>query len=207
MKNIIFDLGGVIINIDYFKTEQMFVDNGIANFGELFSQMKQSDLFDRLETGKIGELDFYNELRSVAESDISDGVIKDCWNAMLLDIPKERLDLLSKLKEEGYRIFLFSNTNIIHLVAFNQIAKEQHGLENLDGFFETAYYSHEFGRRKPHAESFQAILDKESLKPEDTLFIDDTMMHVEGARKTGMLAHFLTGGEAITDLDFTSFWN
>ena len=207
MKNIIFDLGGVIINIDYFKTEQMFVDNGIENFGELFSQMKQSDLFDRLETGKIGEKDFCNELRAVAGSDMPDEMIIDCWNAMLLDIPKERLDLLVKLKEEGYRLFLFSNTNIIHLEAFNQIAKEEHGLDNLDGFFETAYYSHEFQRRKPHAESFQALLDKEGLKPRDTLFIDDTNLHVKGARKTGMLAHFLTGSESILDIEFNSFWS
>lgn len=207
MKNIIFDLGGVIINIDYFKTEDLFVENGIKNFGDLFSQMKQSDLFDRLETGKIQEGDFYNELRAVAGSDLPDEVIRECWNAMLLDIPAERLDLLKRLKEEGYRLFLFSNTNIIHLDAFNQIAKDEHGLDNLDGFFETSYYSHEFQRRKPHAESFQTILDKEGLKAEDTLFIDDTLMHVKGARETGIVAHHLTNGQTILDLDFTSFWN
>lgn len=207
MKNIIFDLGGVIINIDYFKTEDLFVENGIKNFGELFSQMKQSDLFDRLETGKVGAADFYSELREIAGVEISDELIKDCWNAMLLDIPSERLELLKRLKEEGYRLFLFSNTNIIHLEAFNDIAKKEHGLDNLDGFFETSYYSHEFQRRKPNVESFQAILDQEGLKAEDTLFIDDTLMHVEGARKTGIVAHHLTNGQTILDLDFTSFWN
>lgn len=206
MKNIIFDLGGVIINIDYYRTERLFQENGIDNFGELFSQMKQSDLFDRLETGKINAEDFYDELRGVAGVQLADEVIRDCWNAMLLDIPKERLDLLVNLKEDGFNLFLFSNTNIIHLEAFNQIAKEQHGLDSLDHFFISPYYSHEFGRRKPDAESFQALLDQEGLVAADTLFIDDTIMHVEGARSVGIVAHHLTGGQTILDLDFTSFW-
>lgn len=200
MKNIIFDLGGVILNIDYQLTEDEFVNQGIHNFGDLFSQMKQSDLFDRLETGKIGAREFCNELRQISGKELSDDQIIFAWNKMLLDLPKERLDLIENLQSK-YNLFLFSNTNIIHLEAFNKIIQDQHGIPNIDGFFETAYYSHEFGRRKPHAESFQALLDKEGLNAEETIFIDDTKHHVEGANSIGINGIFLEKGKTILDLE------
>lgn len=196
MKNIIFDLGGVIINIDYFKTERAFEKAGIKNFGDLFSQMKQSDLFDRLETGKISQSDFCQELRTVSGSKLSDDEIVACWNEMLLDIPAKRLELLDRLKSK-YNLFLFSNTNAIHLEAFNEIAQRDHGISSLDHFFITPYYSHIFGHRKPHASSFQKLLDIENLKPEETLFIDDTIIHIEGAKSVGLQTHHLVNKDIV----------
>lgn len=201
MKNIIFDLGGVILNINYLLTEEEFKKLGITNFDELFSQMKQSDLFDRLETGVIGETEFCDELRAISNTNLSNEQIVYAWNKMLLDLPFERLTLLESLKEK-YNLFLFSNTNIIHLKAFNEIIQDQHGIPNIDSYFTTAYYSHEFGHRKPHSESFQKLLDREGLLAEETFFIDDTLHHVEGARQIGIEGIFLEKGQTILDLNF-----
>jgi FMN phosphatase YigB (HAD superfamily) len=203
MKNILFDLGGVILNIDYQLTEKAFQSLGIENFGKFFSQMKQSDLFDLLETGKVGEIEFCDELRRVSGSEINNFDILTAWNAMLLDLPKERLTLLEKLGKK-YRLFLFSNTNEIHLEAFNKIFQNQHQIDSLAPYFEKCYYSHEFGFRKPHPSSFQRLLDLEGLNGSETMFIDDTIIHIDGAKEVGLITHHLSQNETIIDV-FSKF--
>jgi putative hydrolase of the HAD superfamily len=95
LKNIIFDLGGVIINIDYNKAASAFKNLGIVDFDNFYSKAKQSTLFDEFEKGNISNEEFRNKLRSFLPEGISDAQIDACWNAMLLDIPQERFDFLN----------------------------------------------------------------------------------------------------------------
>lgn len=191
IKNIIFDLGGVILNIDYNLTAQAFKNLGISNFDELYSKAKQSELFDLMETGKISNQDFRNGIKKVIDKDLSNEQIDHAWNAMLLDLPKERLELLRKLKVEGYRLFLLSNTNQIHYEAYTENLKKEHNVNGLEEFFEKTYFSHQFNKRKPLPETFQFVLDDAKLKAEETIFIDDSLQHVLGAREAGINAFHL----------------
>jgi glucose-1-phosphatase len=120
IKNIIFDLGGVILNIDYNRTANAFRQLGCENFDELYSQQKQSGLFDEFETGKISPQAFINELLRVLPKGISAKQVIDAWNAMLIDLPKVRLEKLLEHKQ-NYRTFLLSNTNAIHEEAFTRL--------------------------------------------------------------------------------------
>ena len=123
IKNIIFDLGGVLLNIDYALTIKAFESHGVSNFEEVYSQAKQTDLFDKFETGKITENEFIEGIKSLIRKDIQKNQILEAWNAMLLDFPKERLSLLQEASKH-YRIFLLSNTNETHITAFEKIIEE-----------------------------------------------------------------------------------
>src|SRR6185436_4669476 len=112
-KNIIFDFGGVIIDIDYHRTIEAFKQLGIKNFEEQYSKLKQSDLFDSLEKGTITSGVFHDRIRTISGLSLTDSQIDDAWNAILIDLPEENINFLKGLKNK-YRIFLLSNTNEIH---------------------------------------------------------------------------------------------
>ena len=194
IRNIIFDLGGVIIDIDYHKTTDAFQRFGVSNFNDYYSQKKQLPIFSEFEIGKINDFEFRNGLRALFKCDLNDHQIDVAWNAMLLDFPIERLHYIYELKSR-YNLYLFSNTNIIHMRAVtNKFKLLNLPVDSLDSLFHECYYSYTFGLRKPHAESFLEILRCNRLDASETLFIDDTERHVEGARKAGLHSlHFESG--------------
>lgn len=198
-KNIIFDLGGVILNIDYQKTIDAFRTIGITDFDARYSQAKQTPLFDDLEIGRISPEQFRKELKIILNANVSDDVIDEAWNALLLDFPKERLDLLEQLHKQ-YRTFLLSNTNEIHYQAYTRQLQDKFGLNDLSKFFEHTYYSHQIGLRKPNADVFYKVLNDHHLKANETLFIDDSIQHIQSAQKLGIQTHWLTDGETIMNL-------
>ena len=199
VKNIIFDLGGVILNIDYNITAKAFQNLGIEEYNELYTQFNQIDIFDKLEKGEIKPSFFYNKIRELAKKDFTDKQIQNAWNAMLLDFPIKRLELLQQLKLR-YNIYLCSNTNEIHLKHYNNTLKQTFGINNLSDIFIKEYYSHEVGMRKPNSDIFELIIKENNLKPTETMFIDDSPQHIEGASKVGLIAYHLTNGEDILDL-------
>ncbi len=187
IKNIILDLGGVLINLDYNKTNDKLAKLGLANG---FTKAKQIDLFDRLEEGKISDFDFLNEFNQLAGANHDHQLIINAWNAILLDFPKSRLDLVNELSQK-YRVFLFSNTNSIHINEVYEILKRDHAINNLDNYFEKVYISNELGIRKPKPEGFLHIISENNLNPKETLFIDDSPQHIVGAKKAGIHAEWL----------------
>ncbi|MBL7890626.1 MAG: HAD family phosphatase [Bacteroidia bacterium] len=198
-KNIIFDLGGVILNIDYDLSVQAFRKLGLDNFQEHFSQAQQKHLFDQYEKGLITSDEFRAELLKHFDETVSVADIDNAWNALLLDLPKERLDVLLSAKS-NYRTFLLSNTNEIHINEFNRYLKREFDLNSLKSFFEKAYLSYEIGMRKPDKEIFQFVLDQNGLLPEETLFIDDSKQHIDSAQKLGINTYWLTNGKTIVDI-------
>lgn len=196
---ILFDLGGVILNLDYHRTAQAFDALSEGRFASAYSQHRQDPLFDDMETGRISPDQFRDGLRDLFGIVGSDEDIDAAWNAMLLDIPPARIELLRRIGRER-RIFLLSNTNEIHKLAFDQIVARQFPGLVLDELFEGAHYSHLIGRRKPHPETFEWVLGQHGLDPKKTFFIDDSIQHVEGARQAGLTAFHLVAGQTILDL-------
>ena len=199
IKNILFDLGGIFMNLDFNLTEKAFIDLGILSFPEMFTQQHANDLFEELETGKISPEMFYDAFRKESNSQLTNDQIKTAWNAMLLDFPIERLEWLQEIGKK-YKVFLYSNTNQIHYEAFLNIVRTTTGIENFNSFFIKAYYSHEFGIRKPYVASFQKILEEQKLVAGETLFIDDVFKNIEGARKAGLRTIHLVTPMTVLDL-------
>jgi len=196
IRHIIFDLGGVLLNIDYNLTEQAFRAAGIENFGALYSRLRQTPLFDDLETGKTDRGSFVKALQDAAGRRISEEQVIAAWNAMLLDFPLRRLQLLQQLRLH-YDLFLLSNTNEIHEEAFNNILMKAHGFPHIGLFFDKAYLSHRVGLRTPMPEIFQRVMEENGLQPDRTLFIDDSPQHIEGAKAMGIQTIFLEPGMTI----------
>jgi glucose-1-phosphatase len=201
LKNIIFDLGGVLINLDFSKTTHAFNDMGFPNFDHMFSQFKADQLFEKLETGMVSVDDFYTVMLKIGNENITKDLVKNAWNSLLLDFREESLAFLEELKE-NYNLYLLSNTNKIHYDAFNDILMRQTGHENLDHFFRKCYYSHEMGLRKPNEDIFDFVLSDAGISAGETLFIDDTINNITTAQKMGFKTHHLLPGEKIESIQY-----
>ena len=199
IKNIIFDFGGVICNIDHLIPERKFKELGIRSFDKMYSQAKQNNLFEDFEKNLISPQKFRNNIKSFIGGNISNEQIDEAWNSMILDIPKNKIDLLLKLKHQ-YRIFLLSNSNIIHYKVYINDFKAKSGLENFSDLFEKAWFSFNLQMRKPVKEIYEFVLKDANLKPEETLFIDDSIQNIKPAEELGIQCIFLKNGMDILNL-------
>lgn len=191
IKNIILDFGGVLLNIDYQLTEQAFIKLGCTNFKEIYSQAAQTDLFNKFETGDISETVFFEELKAISGTEnLTTSKLKDAWNAMLIHFPVENYLMLKELKKK-YRVFLLSNTNQTHITEFEKLVTTTCSVAEFESLFEKIYYSYKMRVRKPDTVCFLQVLHENRLNPKETIFIDDSFQHIEGAGKAGIMAHFL----------------
>jgi len=193
-KAIIFDLGAVILNINYQNTIDEFTKLGVKNASTFYSKKVQTNLFNQIEKGMISSNEFLKALQKETKN-ANIIQVEQAWNAMLLDLPEERLKLIKKLKN-NHAIYLLSNTNAIHIDAF----KKQLGNKKWLAFcelFDKMYLSHELGLRKPDVKIFEYILKEQKLKAEEVFFIDDSPQHIACAKKIGIHYHHLLDDEDI----------
>lgn len=188
---IIFDLGGVLINLNYKDTTNAFIELGLTDFDAMYSKANQEGLFDQFEVGKISPFLFINKLLTHLPKGTTANQVVHAWNAMIKDFPVNRLELLESLSK-SHNLILYSNTNAIHEEKVRRELKKVSSGE-LETYFTNTYLSHLFGHRKPRKESFQRLMENSNLDPTKTLFIDDSHQHIIGAREAGLTAIHLTG--------------
>ena len=194
IKAIIFDLGGVILNIDYDLTIKEFEKLGVHNSTSYYSKNEQKTLFDDLETGKISEKKFINTIK-LKTTNANEYQIKYAWNKMLLDLPLERI-LFIKSIMNNYQTFLLSNTNSIHISCFKNSLSESNW-QLFKSAFNKIYFSYEIGMRKPSVKIFEHVLKENKLYAENVLFIDDSTQHINTAKKIGIVTHHLKDSEEL----------
>ncbi|WEK37078.1 MAG: HAD family phosphatase [Candidatus Pseudobacter hemicellulosilyticus] len=199
IKNIIFDLGGVLLDLDFTKAEQQFASIGAPEFRALFDRGHVQSFIRDYEIGHISDAEFIQELIRLTGGQRSEAEVTAAWDAMLLDFPPERIAFLDQLRTR-YRLFLFSNTNAIHVRYFEKLFTETFPGRTLPGLFEKAWYSHVIRMRKPDLEAFRFIVADKGLDPAETVFVDDMLMNVEGARKAGLHGLHVAPGKTIMDL-------
>ena len=200
-KNIIFDLGGVLLNIDINKTLDAYKTMGLHNIEEYFRIGHASSFFKDYEKGIISDDEFIDGIEQLTGGKNNKQEITDAWNALLLDFPEERVNWLKELKNK-YRLFLFSNTNALHLISFQQSFLNVYGFP-MDDLFEKAYYSHVVQVRKPDAAAYELVLNENNLLPAETVFIDDALINVEAANKISIRGILLEPGVSVTSLQFS----
>lgn len=184
---LLLDLGGVLIDVDYRASARAFAALGHTGFDALYDKAKQDHLFDAFETGSLPPAGFRDRIRELLGAPMADAEVDACWNAMLGTIPSERIRLVQRLKER-YQVLLLSNTNAIHVRAFEAIIARTNGIGDFKALFHGAWYSCEMGLRKPDAGAFHHVLSRHGADPSRTLFIDDSIQHVHGARAAGLHA-------------------
>ena len=199
MRNIIFDLGGVILDIDFKRLEKAFIDLGVTNFQDLFGLGHAASFFKEHESGKISDEEFLESLQKLTGHSLSHDQVQKAWNSLLVSFPPERIEFLGKLNTR-YRLFLLSNTNAIHAAAFENIYLQTFNNGPLSDLFDKVYYSHMIRVRKPDKKVYEYVLNDSNLNPHETLFIDDALINVEAARDAGMKAIHLETGMSIMEL-------
>jgi glucose-1-phosphatase len=198
IKNIVFDLGGVIINIDPSRTVAAFSEITGKGLDEISERIKIFNLYYRYEVGELDDDGFRNLIRDFIGAPIEHKLIDTAWNALLLDIPVERIKIIRSLKEK-YRLFLLSNTNSIHFKEVENILSSTTG-DSFYNLFEKVYLSYEIGMCKPDKEIYQYVLKDTNLNPQETLFIDDNLKNVEAASELGIKTVHLEPPTTITDI-------
>ena len=192
VKNIIFDLGNVLYDIDFEIMYKRFHELGIPNFENHFTLNQSDPLFFDLEKGFIDEVTFCSRFNQLYNLSLNKDQIIEAWNSLLIGFREKSLDWL-KSNQSNFSLFLYSNTNQPHQDYFlAQYTREIGG--NFNALFKKPYYSHEMGMRKPDPASFKYILDQEGLKAAETLFIDDNEPNVAAAASVGFQVLYLQPG-------------
>ncbi len=199
VKNIIFDLGGVILDVDYNRPVEAFQKLGAKDFDEVFTQQHQAEFFSEFERGEITPAQFRKKLQKYLPEQVTDEEIDEAWCTILGELPSHRIVLLKMLARMNYRLFLLSNTNSIHIRAFTTYLDETYGKNLFKQLFEKVYYSSQIGMRKPTREIFEFVLNDNDLKASETLFIDDSIQHIEAANEMGFQTGLLQEPETIND--------
>ena len=187
LPHLLFDFGGVIIDIDYDATPTALRRLSRTGSTIAFSQASQAELFDRFETGHLSPVGFRAGLRAAYDLDATDAEVDAAWHAMLLDVPAERLALIGELRRQGHQTALLSNTNALHIAEINQRLAARYGFKNgIADVLDRVFYSQEVGLRKPGEEIFRHALREMNWRPEDVLFIEDSPQHIATARHLGL---------------------
>jgi len=191
---IIFDFGGVIINVDFKLTHEAFKALGIDNLDQKFTQTTQSGFFDRLEIAHASPDEFRAAIRKESNLSLSDQQIDAAWNVMLLDIPRFRIDILLELKKK-YKIALLSNTNLIHYNYYRADLEKIYGYQTFDQIFDKTFFSHQIELRKPNKDIYEFVTSQVGTRTSQILFIDDTFKNIEAAQSYGWNTIFWKGFE------------
>ena len=198
ISTLIFDLGGVIVDLDLAKCIQNFKDLGLENIEQYLSNFGQKDFFMRFEKGQIGIPAFRNEIRKLAGIELTDAQIDKAWCSFLTQIPFEKLHLLSELKKK-YHLLLLSNTNPLHIQTAVAAEFSKTG-KTMQDFFDKCYLSYEMGMVKPDVEIFEALLTDAQLKAEECLFLDDGKKNIDTASALGIQTYWVKPNENLNFL-------
>ncbi len=194
---IIFDFGGVLINLDLPQCILNFKQLGIQNIDKYLSNFGQKDFFLAFEKGHIGIEEFRQEIRNFANLPLTDDQIDKAWCSFLCDIPDKKLEILAELKKK-FRLVMLSNTNPLHINVSASAEFAKRG-KTISDFFDATYYSYEMKMAKPDAEIFNKLLDDEHVKAHQCLFLDDGLKNIEQAAQLGIQTYHVTENE---DLEF-----
>lgn len=199
IKNIIFDLGNVLLNLDFNATIEGFRNLGLDEAIMTMDQAYADPVFYELETGRTTTAIFRDRVREILNNGrVSDEQIDAAWCAMLLDVPSHRVKILKELGEK-YNLYLLSNTNEIHIKYFHKKFKEAHDIE-FSSLFKKNYYSHVLNERKPDLTSYRKMFELAGIEPAESLFVDDLEKNIRGAQNAGLHVFWLKEGMDLSDL-------
>jgi putative hydrolase of the HAD superfamily len=193
---LIFDLGNVIIDIDY--------DFSIRELKKILPNEKHyltADFFPSsfhkdYEKGMISSDQFRNAVRELYQENFSNEQIDHIWNSLLKDIPQERIDLVRNLNQD-FGTAVLSNTNEIHILKFNEMLNAQTSINGLSEMFDRVFLSHEMGLAKPDEAIYKAVINEIQVEPKRVLFFDDLLANLEGAKRVGLQTFHITHPKAL----------
>lgn len=197
VKVLLFDLGGVIIDLDRSQCVKALTEIGMKGAEELLGLYAQQGAFLLLETGKVSPAEFRDIIRKEIDGEVTDSQIDDAFNKFLIGLPIERLRLLRQLREK-YKVYMLSNTNAIMFDSKIDELFRQDGL-TVNDYFDGLGLSYESGYAKPEKEIFDYLLDKFNLQSADILFFDDSQKNLDAAAALGFKTYLVEPGMEFAD--------
>ena len=198
IKNIVFDLGGVLVDLDFKSTINGLQKARFTNVKEQLQAFDQDGIFKKFELGEISADEFRASIRKNSSVSLTDEEVDSLWNLMLLEIPREKLELILDLRSK-YMVYLLSNTNSIHWDYVCKNAFNYRGFR-MDDYFEETFLSYEMHLAKPDKAIFEKMLNDANLLPEETLFIDDLEANCKAAEEIGIHAHHYHIGDDLSKI-------
>ena len=184
IRNIVFDLGGVIMTICQEEAIKRFKSIGLKNVEDFLNPYTQTDIFGDIEEGKISAEQFRAKLSELIGKEVTYEECKFAWLGYRQDVPLRNLDILRKLKVQGYKLILLSNTNPF-MMSWGLSGEFDGNGNSLESYFDSLYLSYKLGVMKPNKKIFQYIIDNEKIQPGESLFIDDGERNINAARLLG----------------------
>ncbi len=200
ITTLIFDLGGVIVNLDWDRCVANFREIGVNNMDSLISTTLQRGFILEYERGQISSEEFRNEVRNYTEEEVTDKEIDYAWTSLLVDVPDEKLQLLFDLKKK-YRVFMLSNTNELSFEFCKNSFFSQNG-HSIEDFFDKCYLSYQMQMNKPEPEIFEALLKDAGLKAEECLFLDDGIHNIKTASELNFQTEYIKPYSDISEWEF-----
>lgn len=195
---LIFDLGNVIIDINYQKSLQLISSEVADHLQGKVENFYLTEFHKQYEKGLIDSAGFREAIRSYFEQNWDDQKIDHLWNSLLVNIPSERITLINSLRGK-YNLGVLSNTNEIHIMGLNEILMRDHQIKNLEQIFDRVFLSHEMGLAKPSKEIYEKMVVDLNTSPDKIVFFDDLEANVKGAAAIGINAIHVTGPNVIFD--------
>jgi putative hydrolase of the HAD superfamily len=200
IKNILFDLGGVILDINVQATLKQFYEMGFPADLLQYPINMDTDVFHKYETGKISTEEFREEIRNKTGIGFTNEAFDAAWNAMIVRIPEERTELLKKLADR-YDLYMLSNTSALHAPVFEAMYLEAAGVP-MKETFKKLYYSFEIGCHKPDLEAWEYVIKDAGIRPEETLFLDDNIHNIKASQELGFQAIHIHERTKLMNLGF-----
>ena len=198
IKNIVFDLGGVLVDLDFKNAINGLQQAGFANVKEQLQAFDQDGIFKKFELGEIDSDQFRTAIRENSTVTLTDEEVDTLWNSMLLEVPRKKLELILDLRSK-YMVYLLSNTNAIHWDYVCKNAFNYRGFR-VNDYFEETFLSYEMHLAKPDKAIFEKVLHEANLLPEETLFIDDSEANCKAAEELGIHAHHYHIGDDLSKI-------
>ena len=198
IRNIVFDLGGVLVNLDFKAAINGLQEAGFANVKEQLLAFDRNGIFQKFELGEMSADEFRTAIRENSTIELTDEEVDNLWNAMLLEIPREKLELILELRGK-YMVYLLSNTNSIHWDHVCKNAFNYRGFR-VEDYFEETFLSYEMHLAKPDKAIFAKVLHDANLLAEETLFIDDSEANCKAAQEVGIHAHHYHVGDDVKEI-------
>ncbi|MFC2089729.1 HAD family hydrolase [Bacteroidota bacterium] len=199
-KSILFDLGGVILDLNVSGTLEAFLNLGFPKELLNYPNNMHTDIFFKYETGKITTAQFRNEIRELSGIDFSDDAFDSAWCMMLGKVPRNRTELLRSLSK-NYQLYMLSNTSELHINTFEGMFFDAAGY-SLEEVFTKLFYSHEIGHHKPDPKAFEHVINEAGIQPEETLFLDDNIHNIKAAQELGFHAIHITRNLRMEDVGY-----
>lgn len=194
IKNIVFDLGGVLIDLSHDQAVRRFEEIGVVDAAQLLDPYEQKGIFLEVENGMITADEYCQKLREHTGKDLSCEEIKHAWLGFIVDVPQYKLDHLLKLREH-YNVYLLSNTNPIIQEGWARTDQFSAAGRPIGDYFDKMYTSYEVGVTKPDRKIFDYMIADSGLIPSETLFVDDAKSNVEVGRSLGFQTYQPANGE------------